>query len=323
MTEPDDRELEQYLKGDSPLSRRYREASGEVAPPGLDEAVLAHARAELKRKPALGRWTAGLALAASLVLGVNLSWNVYKSEPLPPEAARLKELKDAAQEHGFVPSPPEAAEDRATRAERPAVAAQPAPATEPPAAKASPDRDKFASNPAPSAAPADAPRREAEADALREQRERKAEEVQAQRRDEAESKQARQAPRAQEGAAAGAMAESAPAPALAPSMAAPASSSAAMSESQKIETLIAYIGRLQGAVFIRNGVEYGPADAASHLRLKRDKAGDRVRTAEDFIRLCASYSSTSGEAYLVRFPDGRTRTAEDVLREELARIEGR
>ena len=39
-----------------------------------------------------------------------------------------------------------------------------------------------------------------------------------------------------------------------------------------------------------------------------------------FIRRCASYSSTSGEAYLIKFADGRTRTAEDVLREELGRI---
>ncbi|MGH8443240.1 MAG: DUF5329 family protein, partial [Nevskiaceae bacterium] len=57
-----------------------------------------------------------------------------------------------------------------------------------------------------------------------------------------------------------------------------------------------------------------------HLQLKREKAGSRVRTAGDFIRLCASYSSLSGEAYLIRFADGRTRTAEDVLREELARL---
>ncbi|MGQ0587023.1 MAG: DUF5329 family protein [Gammaproteobacteria bacterium] len=41
------------------------------------------------------------------------------------------------------------------------------------------------------------------------------------------------------------------------------------------------------------------------------------------MRLCASHSSLSGEAYLIRLEDGRTRTAEDVLREELARLEGR
>jgi hypothetical protein len=48
-----------------------------------------------------------------------------------------------------------------------------------------------------------------------------------------------------------------------------------------------------------------------------------VNTADDFIRLCASHSILSGDAYLIRFADGRTRTAEDVLREELVRIDGR
>jgi hypothetical protein len=46
-----------------------------------------------------------------------------------------------------------------------------------------------------------------------------------------------------------------------------------------------------------------------------------VKTADDFIRLCASHSYISGQAYLIQYADGRTRTAEDVLREELARIE--
>jgi hypothetical protein len=96
MTEPDDRELEQYLKGDSPLSRRYREASHEAAPPELDAVILAQARAALKRKA--GRtagWFTGIALAASVVLGVNLGWNVYKSAPEPGEAPQLKEAAEA------------------------------------------------------------------------------------------------------------------------------------------------------------------------------------------------------------------------------------
>ncbi|MGH8443060.1 MAG: hypothetical protein ACRETF_09190, partial [Nevskiaceae bacterium] len=81
---PNDGELEQYLKGDSPLSRRYRAASTESAPPELAEAILAQARAELRRKPpSLNRWLAPVALAASVVLGVNLAWNLRQAEPVP------------------------------------------------------------------------------------------------------------------------------------------------------------------------------------------------------------------------------------------------
>ncbi len=73
MTDPDDRELEQYLKGGSKLSARYREASGEAAPPELDEVILAQARAAARRKGAgVNRYLAPVALAASLVLAVNL-----------------------------------------------------------------------------------------------------------------------------------------------------------------------------------------------------------------------------------------------------------
>ncbi|MGH8481861.1 MAG: DUF5329 family protein, partial [Nevskiaceae bacterium] len=98
---------------------------------------------------------------------------------------------------------------------------------------------------------------------------------------------------------------------------------APMPESLKVDRLVGHIAGLRDAVFIRNGKEYGPAEAAKHLQYKREKAGKRIQTADDFIRLCASFSSQSGEAYLIRYPDGRTRTAEDVLREELATMENR
>lgn len=95
---------------------------------------------------------------------------------------------------------------------------------------------------------------------------------------------------------------------------------APLGEPEKIQRLIAHVASLDGTVFIRNGKEHGPADAAAHLRLKLEKAGTRVQSADDFIRLCASHSYLSGEAYLIRFADGRTRTAEDVLREELVKM---
>ena len=55
----------------------------------------------------------------------------------------------------------------------------------------------------------------------------------------------------------------------------------------------------------RNGKEYSANKAADHLRLKWEKAGRHVKTAEDFIELCGSRSSISGKLYKMRFPDGR------------------
>lgn len=81
-------------------------------------------------------------------------------------------------------------------------------------------------------------------------------------------------------------------------------------EADKIQYLIKSVQELQGVKFIRNGIEYDPAEAADHLRFKLKQAGSRVKTAEDFIRLCASKSYVSGKEYILRFPDGKTITAE-------------
>ena len=97
--------------------------------------------------------------------------------------------------------------------------------------------------------------------------------------------------------------------------------SSASLEDRKIEYLIAAIEALPDAQFIRNGIAYDAKSAADHLRLKRQMAGARVATAEDFIRLCASVSSLSGLPYQIRFADGRTVTTEAYLRQKLAEFE--
>lgn len=265
---PDDRELDQYLKGGSPLSRLYREASREQPPPELDEAILAAAKREVRARPDLSKLLAPVALAASLILGVNLAWNVHKAAPVPAvdtTAAPVQRLQEAKK----MQAAKEGDERELSAArDREAVKAKRAPGTMESGATAN-------------------------------------------------------------GAAAGAMSSSAPAAAAAPpapmmkanepaTMADAAVAPAPLTEPQKIDRLLAYVGSLKGAVFVRNGQEHTPAEAAEHMKLKRQKAGDRVKTAEDFIKYCASYSTLTGEAYLVRFPDGRTRTAEDVLREQLA-----
>ena len=92
-------------------------------------------------------------------------------------------------------------------------------------------------------------------------------------------------------------------------------------EERKIEYLIAAVEHLPDAQFIRNGTAYDAKSAAAHLRRKWQLAGSRVATAEDFIRLCASVSSSSGAPYQIRFSDGRIVTAEAYLRQQLAEFD--
>lgn len=78
MTEPtdkiDEQELDEYLKGDSSVSRQYRQLSSEDVPPSLDRLVLRQAKDAVKgpSRPAWMRWTAPLAVAASAVLVVSI-----------------------------------------------------------------------------------------------------------------------------------------------------------------------------------------------------------------------------------------------------------
>ncbi|MFT3805749.1 DUF5329 family protein [Arenimonas sp.] len=82
---------------------------------------------------------------------------------------------------------------------------------------------------------------------------------------------------------------------------------------REVDALIADIAALKGAIFIRNGSEYDATKAAEHMRLKRSRAGKRLRTAEDFIRYCATASSMSGKKYRLRFADGREQDVSDYL----------
>ena len=81
----------------------------------------------------------------------------------------------------------------------------------------------------------------------------------------------------------------------------------------EIDELLAFI-RTSDVRFIRSGREYSPAAGADHLRSKLEKAGDRVKTVDDFIEGIASRSYLTGKPYLVKFPDGRTQPTGDWLR---------
>lgn len=88
-------------------------------------------------------------------------------------------------------------------------------------------------------------------------------------------------------------------------------------EDKKIDFLIFSVENLKGAKFIRNGSEYNGREAAMHLRMKLQRAGNHVQTADDFIRVCASQSYTSGKPYTIRLSDGKDIKAEEYFREIL------
>lgn len=88
-------------------------------------------------------------------------------------------------------------------------------------------------------------------------------------------------------------------------------------EKKKIDFLISSVDHLKEAKFIRNGTEHDGKEAAEHLRMKLQKAGGKVQTADDFIRLCGSYSYISGKPYLIRFSNGNTIKAEQYFRKML------
>ena len=87
----------------------------------------------------------------------------------------------------------------------------------------------------------------------------------------------------------------------------------------EIDELISYV-QTSGVRFIRNGTEYAGAEGAQHLRDKLAKAGDRLKTTEDFITGVASTSYITGKPYLVKFADGHTQPTGDWLRAHLSEV---
>ncbi len=57
--------------------------------------------------------------------------------------------------------------------------------------------------------------------------------------------------------------------------------------------------------FIRNGKSYPPKEASEHLKGKYEHFRKEIKTPEDFIRLAASKSLVSGQAYRVKTKDGK------------------
>lgn len=77
-------------------------------------------------------------------------------------------------------------------------------------------------------------------------------------------------------------------------------------EQARIDFLIHEVETASGVKFIRNGSEYDGAAAGKHLRMKLGYGGERLKTAEDFVKYCATESSLTHQKYKIRTADGTT-----------------
>ncbi len=85
----------------------------------------------------------------------------------------------------------------------------------------------------------------------------------------------------------------------------------------EIGYLLEYVENSKGR-FIRSGKEYSGEEAAAHLRRKLSRAGNRVKSTEDFIEGIASKSYLTGSPYRIKLPDGSIRSTGPWLKEALA-----
>lgn len=91
-------------------------------------------------------------------------------------------------------------------------------------------------------------------------------------------------------------------------------------ERERIEALIAAVGSLRDARFVRNGKAYSASDAARFLRKKWESREGDVHSARDFIEKVATLSSTTGQPYRIRYADGREEPSAEFLRARLSEL---
>ena len=128
---PHDARLDEYLKGDSPLTRAYRQAATDQPPRKLDALILDEAARAVKRRggfsPFGSRWSMPLAAAAMVVLSVGLVLLMSQQGlgpdsagvPAPSELASLPDKRQDASEPSQLPAEmTPARERRATAADR-------------------------------------------------------------------------------------------------------------------------------------------------------------------------------------------------------------
>lgn len=92
-------------------------------------------------------------------------------------------------------------------------------------------------------------------------------------------------------------------------------------EKAKIEALLAHVGGLADAKFVRNGKDYDAKSAVKFLRAKWEANEEKINTASDFIALAATRSSTSGKPYLIRLKGKEPCPCADYLNAQIRKLE--
>ncbi len=108
---------------------------------------------------------------------------------------------------------------------------------------------------------------------------------------------------------------------LSPALLGGAAEKKALSETEKIESLIKHVETLESAKFIRNGSDYDAKTAAKFLRGKWNANSKSIHTAKDFISVAGTKSGTTGKAYAIRLKDGSEVPCGDYLTKQLAKLE--
>jgi len=83
-----------------------------------------------------------------------------------------------------------------------------------------------------------------------------------------------------------------------------------------VQHLLDYVAR-SNLVFIRNSDQYTAKEASEHMKSKYDHFRDKIKTPEEFIKLCATRSLLSGKPYLVISEHGETVRTSEWLSAEL------
>ncbi len=87
-------------------------------------------------------------------------------------------------------------------------------------------------------------------------------------------------------------------------------------DNEEIVHLLEFIGNAD-CKFVRNGVEYRATHAKLFIEYKYDIVKDEIGSTEEFIKITASKSRSSGDDYKVRC-DGAETTSANWLARELA-----
>ncbi len=85
-----------------------------------------------------------------------------------------------------------------------------------------------------------------------------------------------------------------------------------------VQHLLDYVAA-SGLTFIRNSSEYTAREASGHMQKKYAHFKEKIKTPEDFIRLCATKSILSGKPYMVITRQGGVIRTSEWLTTELKR----